>query len=215
MNNKATMDNQDAMEVDIAEVPMQVEPKHSNSKGFFHGKGISALASAAGAAVGIISRNKNENQKNMTSNPQIKYSALMASSEVHSPVSKLNNFNVQDLSNNSSITDYAPQMPLSPLHIPEILEIIFGFLETPLNTGSDPMEPLDFVKVDSIKYTITRPKLHSCILVNKLWNSCATKILWRHIKVGSDIGCRRLARTLLHTSISKEPNEKQKVTNGL
>ena len=83
-----------------------------------------------------------------------------------------------------------------PLYIPEILSHIFSFLETPLNTGTDPTQPLDFVKVDSIKYTITKPKLHSCVLVSKLWNACATKYLWKNIKVGTDQGCRRLARTL-------------------
>ena len=73
---------------------------------------------------------------------------------------------------------------------------MFSFLESPLNTGTDPTKPLDFVKVDSIKYTISRPKLHSVVLVNKLWNSIATKILWKNIKIGSEKGLKKFARTL-------------------
>jgi hypothetical protein len=85
---------------------------------------------------------------------------------------------------------------LHPLQIPEILLHIFSFLESPLNTGTDPTQPLDFVKVDSIKYSVAKPKLHSCVLVCKLWNACATPLLWRNIKIGSDSGCQHLARTL-------------------
>lgn len=83
-----------------------------------------------------------------------------------------------------------------PLLIPEILQIVFGFLVSPLNTGSDPSKPLDFVKVDSLKYALSKPKLHSCVLVNKMWNACAMKLLWKHVKVGSEAGCKKIKSTL-------------------
>lgn len=89
-----------------------------------------------------------------------------------------------------------PRPLKNPLEIPEILLHIFSFLDTPLITSADPTSPIDFVKVDSIKYTITKPKLHSCVLVNKLWNACATKILWKHVRLGGTVGCKRLLSCL-------------------
>lgn len=96
-----------------------------------------------------------------------------------------------------SLSHYHPQPGKPhPLALPEILSHIFSFLQSPLNTGTDPTKPLDFVKVDSIKYTIMKPRLHSCVLVNKVWNACATKLLWRNVKIGSEVGCQRLVNTL-------------------
>ncbi|KAI3655112.1 hypothetical protein MP228_000492 [Amoeboaphelidium protococcarum] len=83
-----------------------------------------------------------------------------------------------------------------PLYIPEILLHILSFLESPMTLCSDPNQPLDFVKVDSVKYTISKPKLHSCALVSKLWNQCAVKMLYKNVKVGNDVSVERLARTL-------------------
>jgi hypothetical protein len=91
---------------------------------------------------------------------------------------------------------YTHHLKQNPLEIPEILQHILSFLETNLYIGTDPEQPLDFVKVDSIKYTITKPRLHSASLVNKLWNACATKALWQNIKIGHDINNKRLANTL-------------------
>jgi hypothetical protein len=79
--------------------------------------------------------------------------------------------------------------------MPEILAHVFSYLDTPLNTGTDPTQPLDFVKVDSIKFSIAKPKLHSCALVNKLWNACVTKTLWKNIKIGSERACERFSIT--------------------
>lgn len=85
---------------------------------------------------------------------------------------------------------------LNPLEVPELLMHIFSFLESPVTTVSDPELPLDFVKVDSIKYTITRPKLHACITVSRLWNQCAMKLLWRTLKIGTQSGIELMGRTL-------------------
>lgn len=100
-----------------------------------------------------------------------------------------------------SPTASSPNGSIHPLWLPEILLHIFSFLETPLNTGTDPTKPLDFVKIDSIKYTISKPKLHSCVRVSKLWNACATKLLWRNVKIGSKLGCQRICVTLARPQI--------------
>jgi hypothetical protein len=89
----------------------------------------------------------------------------------------------------------SPDRP-HPLYIPEIISHIFSFLDTQLITSADSNKPIDFVKVDSIKYTIAKPKLHSCVLVSKLWNACATKFLWKNVRIGSTLGCSRLSQTL-------------------
>jgi hypothetical protein len=88
-----------------------------------------------------------------------------------------------------------------PLHLPEILLHIFSFLQTPIKTGTDPTQPVDFVKVDSIKYSISKPRLYNCSLVNKLWNECANVYLWRTVQISSEKGYKRLLRTLGPSSV--------------
>lgn len=89
-----------------------------------------------------------------------------------------------------------PTHKANPLEIPEILTHILSYLESPLTTSTDPTKPLDFVKIDSIKYTVNKPKLHACALVSKFWNACATKFLWKNLRIGRQHSVERLARTL-------------------
>lgn len=84
----------------------------------------------------------------------------------------------------------------NPLMVPEILSLVFSFLSTTINTGTNPTQPLDFIKVDSVKYSLTRPKLAACTAVCKLWYQCASPLLWKSIKVGSLISCLRLESVL-------------------
>ena len=90
---------------------------------------------------------------------------------------------------------------LHPLMMPEILDIIFSYLEAQNIMGMDPNAPIDFVKADSIKYTITRPRLHPPSLVCKLWNVCAAKYLWKNVKIGKYENVERLAYSLSSTSL--------------
>eukprot|EP00158_Paraphelidium_tribonemae_P005335 Partr_v1_DN27286_c0_g1_i2_m38760 putative F-box and leucine-rich repeat protein 7 len=92
---------------------------------------------------------------------------------------------------------------IHPLYVPEILEHIFSFLEGQIITGFNPDLPLDFVKSDSIKYTISRPKLHGAAMVNRLWNQCARKHLWKNVKIGNIDNCSQLGYVLAASSASR------------
>lgn len=121
---------------------------------------------------------------------------LMTPSSSSFPNSPYQNQFQYSIKKTSILTEDKSIANANPLYIPEILTHILSFLESPITTSTDPTQPLDFVKVDSIKYSVSKPKLHSCALVNKMWNKCATNLLWKSIKIGHRNGVDRLARTL-------------------